>query len=174
MKPPKFEHICSCHITFPPFLLCRFDTNLCVPPFLRRYIQKGKGHSKNCTPQTVARNSLLPGPQIAKFGFWLAKTLSCDRRLPLRSYKAIHFQPRKNPQNICNVTSSNHHNSAMLQVKNIDPTMLQLSILATGLGNYPCHSLGGAIFLVTLAFLDDLLRKGAYRDISHIILKHTQ
>ena len=43
------------------------------------------------------------------------------------------------------------------------------------LGNYPCHSLGSAIFGVILAFLGVSSKKnGAYRDISQIILKHTQ
>ena len=40
--------------------------------------------------------------------------------------------------------------------------------------NYTCLNLGGTIFLVTLACLDISSKKDAYRDISHIILKHTQ
>ena len=38
-----------------------------------------------------------------------------------------------------------------------------------GAREYPYSNLGGAIFLVTLAFLDISSKKRVYRDISHII-----
>ena len=67
---PKFEHIFVAVITFSPFLLCRYFyyhlVAYCVcfkmicemsllAPFLRRYIQTRKGHSKNGTSQIVTR-----------------------------------------------------------------------------------------------------------------------
>ena len=39
----------------------------------------------------------------------------------LISYETLHFQPRKKTRNICDVTLSNHHNSAMLHVKQFKP-----------------------------------------------------
>ena len=54
---------------------------------------------------------------------WLAKTLSCDMTEPylqrgkvLIRYETLHFQQRKNPRNIRDVTSSNPCNSGMLHV----------------------------------------------------------
>ncbi len=40
--------------------------------------------------------------------------------------------------------------------------------------SYVCHKLGNAIFEWPLRVWMDFLRKGAYRDFLHIILKHTQ
>ena len=61
---------------------------------------------------------------MPKHGSGLPKTLSCDlteiyyqHGLVLISYKSLRFQPRKIAHNICDVTSSNHHNSAMFLVK---------------------------------------------------------
>ena len=36
----------------------------------------------------------------------------------LIGYETLYFQPRKNPRNISDPTSSNHHNSGMLHSKN--------------------------------------------------------
>ncbi len=65
---------------------------------------------------------------------------------------------------ICDLTSSNHHNSGGLHVKKKIKAKSQLHALATHtaiLGaslkatwSYVCHKLGSAIFLVTLACLD--------------------
>ena len=67
--------------------------------------------------------------------------------------------------------------------KMIDTTKSQLRVLAShkpiwapvdqGTLELSLPRFGRCNIWVTLAFLDDLLRKGAYRDISHIILAHT-
>ena len=76
-------------------------------PFLRRYIQKGKGHSKMAPPNLC--HGLLQGavsyrPQIV---LWLAKILIFDMTLPyleggevLMRYETLYFQLRKKPHGI--------------------------------------------------------------------------
>ena len=36
----------------------------------------------------------------------------------LMRHETLYFQPRKKPRNICDPTSSNHHNSGVLHDKN--------------------------------------------------------
>ena len=88
-------------------------------------------------PNCGKDNSLFPRSIDAQIWFvacqkHLAATCGgiLSTRLALISYKAIHFQPRKNPRNNCDVTSFNHHNSALFQVK-IDTITSQLSVLAS-------------------------------------------
>ena len=85
--PPKFEHICSCHSFFPlssvQILLyqlvayCVCFKMICemslYAPFLRRYIQIRKGHSKNSTSQIGTRIiQMRLELQTKKIVLWLA------------------------------------------------------------------------------------------------------
>ena len=91
--------------------------------FLRRYIQKGKGHSKYCTPllrQIIPKCLVYRCPNLVcglpkhLAVIWWVTCLSTH--LLLISSKALHFQPCNVHKIFVSVTSSNHHNSAMLQV----------------------------------------------------------
>ena len=101
---------------------------------------------------------------------------------------------RGRPRNFCDPTSSHHHNSGEggggggggLTLKFFNKLVIsQLCALATHTPILGCVAQGAlelclpqirkCHFLVTLACLDiSSLRKGAYRDFLHIILKHTQ
>ena len=112
-------------------LLCVLFKMICVKclyaTFLRRYIQTRKGHSKIAPSKlehVYFKGALSYKPQ--NFVLWLAKILNCDMTEPylqcgevLMRYETLYFQPHINPRNICDVNSSNHHNSTMLHVKNI-------------------------------------------------------
>ena len=67
------------------------------------------------------------------------------------------YQPRKKPRNICDPASSNHHNSGVLHGKNnilVGSHNTNLGAVAHGALELYVFQLEGAIFFVTLAFLD--------------------
>ena len=49
----------------------------------------------------------------------------------LNRYATLYFQPRQNPRNICDPTSSNHHNSTLLHGKKKNSVILQLKLVGS-------------------------------------------
>ena len=128
-----------------------------IGTFSKKIHPKRQGHSKYCTSQNCGKgNSLVPELQIPKFcGYviatWWWHTINVYN---LICYKVIHFQ-------CCN--------HVFWQATN------QMGICSPGsLGVIIATVWEVQFFLVSFPIWMNLLRKGAYKDISHIILKYTQ
>ena len=149
---------------------------------------------KIAPPVCVKPNSQAPWPTRPKLSVWVAKALSCDRAgfFPLLPWTppSCGVEKRRDQRNLRHFfdpASSQHCNSGGgggggFTVENKQTTLSQLRTLATrtpslGSVGHGAWELGFAqtrrhyFFWRVWIYL---LRKGAYRDFLHIILKHTQ
>ena len=102
--------------------------------------------------------------------------------LPLISYKALLFQPRKILRHICDVTPSNHHNSAMQVKKKICLRLITAFRQATnqiwasvvlGTRELSLQQFGRCNFLSDLTFLDVSSKKRYQRHFTYHLKAHT-
>ena len=137
-------------------------------------------------------DSKVPWATAPKLVLWLANTLSCDLTKPYYNgwsvdeiWDTLFPTTQKKLRNICDPASSKRHNSGVLQGKIICQVKSQLRLVEshnTSMGAVAHGALELDLFQIRKwhFFSDPCLfalsskKKNAYRDISHIILKHTQ